>query len=371
MPPGSPASSSPRRDARGLASPPNGEGVPVQIERIHLREATDEQLRASYELSVRIGDETRPEGDPIAPFEQFLTRARHLPSEFHAIHFIARDDDGASLAQAALSWEISDHNQHLIGADVSVLPEHRGRGIARELLHVLVPEIEATGRTMVNGHTTAIVPAGEAFCTRLGAKAAYRDHTNRLVLERVDREMIASWIAKGPSRAPGYSLVWHDGPYGDLAERVIPVLLLLNHAPREDLDMEDWKITPEEMREWERMTFSVPNERWSAFARHDATDTFIGFTEVMWNPAKPATVSQMGTAVDPEHRGHALGKWLKAAMIDRILRDRPQAMDVRTGNADSNDPMLGINTQLGFEPFRAHIGWQIPTEQLRAYRDGR
>lgn len=343
----------------------------MQIERIVLRDATDEQLRASYDLSVRIGDETRPEGDPISPFEQFRTRARHLPDEFHAQHWIARAADGSAIAQASLNWEISDHNQHLIGADISVLPEHRGRGIGKQLLGVLVPEIEATGRTMVNAFTTALVPAGEAFCTRLGAKAAYRDRVSRLLLERADREMIATWIAEGPNRAPGYSLVWHDGPYGDLVERVIPVHLLMNHAPREDLDMEDWTLTPEEMRQWEKLTFSIPNERWSLFARHDATDAFIGFTEVMWNLAKPATVNQMGTAVHPDHRGHALGKWLKAAMIDRILRERPQAADIRTGNADSNDPMLGINTQLGFEPFRAHIGWQIPTEQLRAYFEGR
>lgn len=42
--------------------------------------------------------------------------------------------------------------------------------------------------------------------------------------------------------------------------------------------------------------------------------------------------------------------WLK-----RILRDRPLAFNLRTGNADSNDAPPGIGTQLGFEPRRPSL----------------
>ena len=73
----------------------------------------------------------------------------------------------------------------------------------------------------------------------------------------------------------------------------------------------------------------------------------------------------------PEHRGHALGKWLKAVMLQRILDERPEAVDIRTGNADSNDAMLGINRELGFKPHRAYTTWQVTTEQVRKYLDAR
>jgi mycothiol synthase len=57
-------------------------------------------------------------------------------------------------------------------------------------------------------------------------------------------------------------------------------------------------------------------------------------------------------------------------MIQRIFDERPDVEDVRTGNADSNDPMLGINRQLGFKPFVSDYIWQVPVERVRAYLDG-
>ncbi|NJK46780.1 MAG: hypothetical protein HC933_23260 [Pleurocapsa sp. SU_196_0] len=35
---------------------------------------------------------------------------------------------------------------------------------------------------------------------------------------------------------------------------------------------------------------------------------------------------------------------------------------IRTGNADSNGPMLKINHSLGFKPFMARVEWQLEIE---------
>ena len=53
----------------------------------------------------------------------------------------------------------------------------------------------------------------------------------------------------------------------------------------------------------------------------------------------------------PKYRGHGLGKWLKAAMLEKVLAERPAVKFVRTGNADENVPMLKINHALGFKPY--------------------
>ncbi len=115
---------------------------------------------------------------------------------------------------------------------------------------------------------------------------------------------------------------------------------------------------------------ATKTEHWSIFVRHDESGKLVGFTDVSWNPEQPDTVGQGNTGVRPEHRGHALGKWLKATMLQRILDDRPNVKDIRTGNADSNDAMLGINRELGFKPYIAASAWQVPVETLRAYVDG-
>lgn len=314
--------------------------------------------------------ESRPE-DPPTPIELTRANIENIPDFLAVRMFWVRDPDGTIVAAGEVSWTRKEENQHLVQAGISVRPDRRERGIAKALLRVIADVTEGEGRTLVVGGSHERVPAGEAFALRIGAEAAQAVHTNRLVLAEVDRDMVRKWVEQGPLRAEGYSLVSLDGPYPeDLAEAILAVLHIMNTAPRDDLDMEDEHYTVEQMRQWEKSMLAAGSERWSLFARHDASGELVGYTEVVWNPAQPKTVQQWGTAVDPGHRGHALGKWLKSTMVERIFADRPGAEDVRTGNADSNDAMLGINTALGFRPYIAATAWQVPVDRVRAYLSG-
>jgi GNAT superfamily N-acetyltransferase len=73
------------------------------------------------------------------------------------------------------------------------------------------------------------------------------------------------------------------------------------------------------------------------------------------------------TAVYPEYRNKGLGRWLKAAMLDKVLKGRPQVKFVRTGNADSNAAMLKINNELGFRPYLANTLWQVEIDRVQEY----
>lgn len=343
----------------------------VTITEVDLPSLSDDEIVRLNTFTNALRAETDPD-DPPTPVSMTAAAARAIPPVIWLREFWARASDGALVATAETSYMRTEENRHVLDAVISVLPDRRGRGLARELLRRVLDTAEAEGRTTIIGSSTDRVPASIAFAERVGAELALRQHVNRLLLADLDPALVQGWVDDGPRRAPGYSLLAFDGRYPDeWLEQIAAVGNLLNDAPRDDLDVEDFVNTPEHERQYEEMLAARGTERWALFVLHEDSGRLVGYSEVGWNPAQPDTVFQWGTAVDPAHRGHALGKWLKGAMLARILRDRPGVVDVRTGNADSNDAMLGINQALGFAPYRAYLTWQLRTERARAYLDAR
>jgi GNAT superfamily N-acetyltransferase len=145
-------------------------------------------------------------------------------------------------------------------------------------------------------------------------------------------------------------------------EKFLAAVLVMNDAPRDAIEMNDFTITADQIREQEKVAKAVGLEAWQLIARRKSDGVWAGIHDVMWNPAEPETVYVGATGVFPEHRGHALGKWLKATMTLRVMDERPQVTSIRTGNADSNDAMLGINREMGYVPFISQAVWEITTE---------
>lgn len=343
----------------------------IVIEEVDLPSLSEEDIVAANTFGNIMRAESNPE-DPPRPVE--LTRAslRNIPEVVWLRQFWGRDPDGAIAASGTASYLRTEQNRHLLQAEISVRPDRRRLGLGTALLGLVADVAEQEGRTLLMGNTSERVPAGEAFAALVGAERAIAVHVNRLLLADVDRDLVARWAAEGPGRAPDYSLVAVDGGYPDeLIEQIADLYDVMNTAPRDDLDMEDMHFTPEHLRQFEKSMLAQGTQGWTLLARHDPTGELVGFTEVFWNPKRPETVGQGNTGVRPEHRGHGLGKWLKAAMLQRILAERPDAVDVRTGNADSNDAMLSINDQLGFQRFEAVAGWQVKLETVRAYLGSR
>src|SRR5580765_6447838 len=112
-------------------------------------------------------------------------------------------------------------------------------------------------------------------------------------------------------------------------------------------------------------------ERWTLYVRETATGKLAGFTDVAWTPSNPQVLQQMNTGVFPEYRNLGLGRWLKAALLERVMRNRPQVKFVRTGNADTNAAMLKINVELGFTPYSSQTVWQADLQKIEAYVESR
>lgn len=343
----------------------------VEIRALDTRTAPEADLALVHAVNRAWEAEVHPEDEP-APLEDFITRCRNAPSYLREWTWIALDEaTGESVGLGECGYEDVPENRHLMWSGITVVPGARGKGVARHLLSLIAAATASEGRTLLVGMTGDPAPSGGAFAERLGASAGLVDRESELDLTTIDREMVAKWVEDGPRRAPEYEVVLHVGPLPESEyEAYAAMRSATNDAPRDALDMEDDNMTAEQVAEREKSLAAGRMERWSYLARRKGDSAYAGFTEVFWTPWNPRVVGQGWTAVLADHRGVALGKWLKAAMLAKVFADRPEAEVVRTDNAYSNDPMLGINIALGFQLKNSFTQWQVPLDQVIGYLRG-
>lgn len=335
-----------------------------RIEPIDPLELGAAQLREAAELYQAQQRERTPE-DPLTPIEAIEQRLRAVvPGRWQA-YFGARDAEGALIGYGVVSRSLNEpENAHLRWTEIVVSPEHRRRGVGRALMRRLVDAVADQGDDVVlMAQTTDRVPSGSEFARRIGADPGLDMKTNQLDLSTVDRAKVDEWARVSPK---GYRLERIDDTVP--AELVAPYIQAangMNDAPRGDLKMADWNLTEEQIRERESWFKQTGSEWWLLVAVHEASGEGAGFTEVTYDPKISHVIWQQGTAVIDAHRGHRLGIWMKAVMLKRILDERPKALFIRTGNANTNAQMLGINTQLGFVQAWSACLWQISIADAR------
>ena len=320
---------------------------------------TDEELALGALLFNTIEAEVWPE-DPVTPVDHAIAEARAVPSRTTRTCFRAwADGILVGSVETAIDPE-HDDNPDVLDCQIIVRSDHRRQGVGTMLLGHVSEFARAHARTRLVGRTYSRVPAGERFARRVGAIQKGESHTNHLPMSEVDRALLASWVRDGPKRAPGYEVVAWDGrvPDEELGA-FLDLFLVMNDEPRDELEVNDFTITATEWRDGEAQGAAVGEERWFLVARRSSDGVLAGFHDLAWVPAFPHVMWIGATGVRPEHRGHALGKWLKAAMTLRVLEERPDVTDIRTSNADSNDAMLGINRAMGYRPLLGTSTWEM------------
>ena len=329
--------------------------------------APEHEYQAMHRFANIMQAEILPD-DPPTPLTEMVAEMQNMPDFISAFAWAAWDLEQSQIVGSAnVGFMKTEENKHLAWCDLGVLPELRRQGIGRQLLAAIAEVPQREERRLLMFGTNARVPAGEAFLERLGGERAMESHTNQLVLADLDRTLLDQWML--PDSAGRFTLEAWEGPH---PEDLLPAITALNEKawntmPRDAMDMEDIHFTPEQMRQMDQQTLAGGTERWTLAAREAASGKFVGYTEVLWNPSRPQILRQGGTGVYPEYRGSGLGKRLKAVMLDRVLQERPEARFVRTGNADSNGPMLRINHALGFRPYLSRTEWQVETGKVLAY----
>ena len=137
----------------------------------------------------------------------------------------------------------------------------------------------------------------------------------------------------------------------------------MKDAPTDDLDMADTVVDASMVRA-EIKARAARGLEYQGILAVTAHGEAAGSTEVFVNRHRPAASWQWSTVVLPAHRGRRIGRWLKAAMWQRLRASEPEVTGLQTGNAASNAHMLAINTEMGFKPTHLMGCWQTDLEVL-------
>jgi mycothiol synthase len=275
--------------------------------------------------------------------------------------------DGNQIIAAAVAeiYEGIESNPHAADFEVDVLPSHRRQGLGSRLMKLVAEEVAAAGRTLLFTIASSSIPSGDAFLRHLGAEPGLEARVNQLAFEDLDLELIDEWVSIGEARSGEYELVWWDDAIPEESlDEVVDLLMVMNDAPRGDLELEDFEFSGENIRQNEAAVAARNIARWMVAVRHTESGRLAGFTEMYFNPTIPDLGQQNDTGVFPEHRGRGLGRLLKATMIRRVLEERPEIRRVRTGNATNNAPMLRINEELGFRELRVETIYQVAVDRV-------
>lgn len=341
----------------------------IQIERFDPKTASREQWDI-YHRYRRSRAEESDRLDDYFPDHEFELMAKHPDPFGEHFSFVVPSDGGFI---SAMGYYIAnptspgyESNKHLLNASIGVLTPHRRHGIATTLLRMVYDVMTEHSKTVLTFWTEE--DDGHAFLKRIGAEVKQEAAENRLKLAEVDRQMVSDWVKQGRERNPETELIFFENRIpADRFDEVAPVLSeLLNTIPFDELDHGDIVITPEMMKEWYDRMDQLGADHHTLITR-EKDGTISGMTDVEFSPQLADRVGQNFTGVHPDHRGRGLGKWLKAAMLEYIFNRYPDAIWIVTGNANSNDPMLGINKKLGFKKHRSETAYQISYEGLGKY----
>jgi GNAT superfamily N-acetyltransferase len=328
--------------------------------------ASEAEFVALNAIQNEISAEQRPEYPP-ATVEETIAGKTAQPSIVHTKEWNIWDGPKI-VATAGVVTYGATNNQHLAEMWIAVLPDRRREGIGSHLLGFVAQAAELENRSLLTTWTSSTSPVGERFLERLGAEAALPMRHNQLLLTDLNRPFIEEWLRRARDLEGEFFVGLWEGPYPpEEIEAIAKMHGVMNTAPRGNLQMEDWAYSVEEIREWEASEAAQRRERWTMYARHRPSGELAGYTEVYWHPAHPDVIGQGDTAVVPTYRNRGLARWLKAAMVEKVLNERPAVQRIRTGNADINAAMLKINEEMGFKVFRTSCNWQVSLEKVQAY----
>ncbi|GAB3929312.1 GNAT family N-acetyltransferase [Microlunatus endophyticus] len=314
-----------------------------------LRAGDDEDIGRFHDLHVETERGRSADATVHSLAETIAVFRRRDGSRF--FNGLVAEQGGELVGQAMITGSLED-NLRFAYLQVSVPPRFGGRGVGRALADAM----EAFG--VERGRTELLAPIhlvgtgadrSRRFAEARGYQLSHTEIERRLSLP-LDPELLDRLDASTLPKRSGYRVGVFVGPipqayaagYCEVANR------LMIDAPHGDLEFEASRRTPESLVHQEDEISASGRTRVTALALAP-DDQVAGYCCCVIGAEGDPEISQWGTIVHPDHRGHRLGMAMKVAAYRRAEQLAPGKEFVVTDNAETNRWMIDINVDLGFQ----------------------
>ncbi|MDQ3617041.1 MAG: GNAT family N-acetyltransferase [Actinomycetota bacterium] len=270
-------------------------------------------------------------------------------------------EDGSLVAVLGL-WTSEWDNTHLAWADLMVHPDARRRGHGTQLLDFAKERARELGRRSVGSDGWDCMQT-TAFAARHGLARKSSAIARRQVVSTVDPAVLEELYDGAVAAAPAYELLLIAGRTpDDMLDAVSEVAAAINDAPTDELDIEDEVFPPERVVAYETAQLEAGKRLYRVVARHRETGELSGHSVVAVEGERPEIGHQHDTSVVRAHRGHRLGLLLKTGMLRWLAEAEPRLTTIDTWNAESNDHMIRVNEQLGYQVLGRALQFQADVD---------
>jgi len=270
-------------------------------------------------------------------------------------------DEAVGALSTATESEPGDENQ-VSSIEVVIKSEFQRQGVATALLAEALPRLIADGQTSILGYPCAdfATDAAVGLAAKLGLTPRQEERCSRALVANIDDDLMATWIADAVESADGYRIEqWHGLCPPALAEQWSRARVAMEDQPLDGLDLNLYTRNVEQQRQADqaRLDSGFVMYRTLALAPDGRA---AGMSEIWVHQERPQIGFQGDTGVMAAHRGHGIGRWLKAANYQLVRRHHPELAIIETYNAQSNPWMLAINVAMAFRPHHIYTGYQGP-----------
>jgi GNAT superfamily N-acetyltransferase len=230
--------------------------------------------------------------------------------------------------------------------DLMVDPAYRRRGVGGRLLAALQDDLRALGAVSVHARVRADVPEALTFLARRGFAERHRMHGLRLALDDVSYEALRRHERR--ALAAGYAIVALAEEMASGRDWRARLRALADDATIGWPDPDPAPAAPmtaERFAQWIEPALAAPDMLFLA----TAGDRLVGF----------ASVTAVGTAVHPDHRGRGVATALKARALADAKRRRRRWVETCT----AQPAMLAVNEKLGY------VRHQVEVRLLKLFPD--